>query len=244
MKVSLFATCITDMFYPDAGKAAVNLLRKFGVEVDFPQGQTCCGQPSYNSGYMEETRKAAKQMIKAFEHSEYIIGMSGSCSAMLKKHYIELFEEDPIWYPKALELSKKVYEFSQFFVDVLGITDVGAQLNKKVTLHIACHTRRGLGVIDQPEQMLKAVKGLDFVELPNAHDCCGFGGTFSIKNAEISEEMVQEKTEHIEETAAEILVGTDMACLMNIGGRLRHNGQPLPMMHIAELLEKGLTSDE
>ncbi|MFX0560202.1 (Fe-S)-binding protein [Tepidibacillus infernus] len=242
MKISLFATCITDMFYPDAGKAAVNLLRRFGVEVDFPQGQTCCGQPSYNSGYMEETRQAAKQMIRAFENSEYIIGLSGSCSSMLKVYYPELFENDPEWYPKAVALSKKVYEFSQFFVDVLGITDVGAELNTAVTLHIACHTRRGMGVVDQPEAMLKAVKGLKFVPIPNAEDCCGFGGTFSVKNHLISEEMVQEKSEHVLETGAKILVGTDMACLMNIGGRLRHNGKPLPMMHIAELLERGLAN--
>ncbi len=240
VKVSLFATCLTDMFYPNAGKAAVNLLRHFNVEVDFPQGQTCCGQPAYNSGYMNETRQAAKQIIRAFENSEYIIGLSGSCSSMLRKNYVELFEGDPEWYPKAVALSKKVYEFSQFFVDVLGVTDVGAELEAAVTLHIACHTRRGMEVVDQPEQMLRAVKGLRFVPLPNAEDCCGFGGTFSVKNPEISEEMVQEKSEHVEETGAEILVGTDMACLMNIGGRLRHNEKPIPMMHIAEILERGL----
>jgi len=239
VKASLFITCVNDVFYPRVGKAMVQVLRKCGVQLDFPEGQVCCGQPSYNSGYHEETRQAAKQIISAFANSEYVVGASGSCVGMIKQHYPELFQDEPDWEDRARELSQKIYEFSQFLVEVLRVEDVGAVLNATATYHQSCHMTRILKETETPKRLLEKVQGLEMVELPLGTDCCGFGGTFSVKMAHISEAMVQEKTEHIMETKARVLIGADMACLMNISGRLRRNGQKLRVMHIAEVLAEG-----
>lgn len=235
MKVSLFITCLGDLFYVNAGKATVELLERYGCEIDFPETQTCCGQPAFNSGYHKETRKAAKNMIKAFEHSEYVVTPSGSCAYMVQE-YEGLFKDEPEWQQKARELKEKTYELTQFLTEVLQVEDTGAQLNAKATYHTSCHMTRLLGVQEAPMKLLKQVKGLRLVDLPRSQDCCGFGGTFSIKMPSISEQMVDEKIEHIEETEAEILIGADAGCLMNIGGRINRNGKPIKVMHIAEVL--------
>lgn len=235
MKVSLFATCLVDMFQGNAGRAAVELLERLGCEVDFPEAQVCCGQPAYDSGYVKESKEAMKRMITAFEHAEYVVSPSGSCAYMFHE-YPHVFKGDSVWESKANKLAEKTYELTQFIVEILNVDDVGASLNGKATYHTSCHMTRLLGVKEAPMRLLKNVKGLEFEELPGKEQCCGFGGTFSVKMAQISEQMVDEKVGHIEETEAEILIGADAGCLMNIGGRIGRQGKPIRVMHIAEVL--------
>lgn len=235
MKVSLFATCLVDMFQGNAGKAAVELLERLGCEIDFPDAQVCCGQPAYNSGFVKESKEAMKRMITAFEHAEYVVSPSGSCAYMFQE-YPHVFKGDSVWEPRAKKLAEKTYELTQFIVEVLNVDDVGAKLKGKATYHTSCHMTRLLGVREAPMRLLKNVKGLEFEELPGKEQCCGFGGTFSVKMAQISEQMVDEKVGHIEETEAEILIGADAGCLMNIGGRIGRQGKPIRVMHIAEVL--------
>ncbi|ENH95550.1 hypothetical protein J416_15492 [Gracilibacillus halophilus YIM-C55.5] len=235
MKVSLFITCLGDIFYVNAGKAAVELLEHLGCDVDFPHAQTCCGQPAYNSGYHQETKEIAKRMIETFEDSQYVVGISGSCVYMLKE-YVNLFEDGSNWRQRALALKEKTYELTQFIVHVLQVEDVGAYYNATATYHTSCHMTRLLEEREAPFTLLENVKGLTLVDLPNQQDCCGFGGTFAVKMATISEQMVQEKAENISETGANVLLGADASCLMNIGGRLTRNQEPIDVKHIAEIL--------
>ncbi|MDC3418049.1 (Fe-S)-binding protein [Aquibacillus salsiterrae] len=235
MKVSLFITCLGDVFYVNAGKATVELLERFGCEVDFPDAQTCCGQPAYNSGYRESTKKAAKHMIQTFEHAEYVVSPSGSCAYMFHE-YEELFQDDPVWQQKAKELKGKTYELTQFLLDVLKIEDTGSEFHGKATYHTSCHMTRLLDVREAPLKLLSNVKGLEMIDLPYREACCGFGGTFSVKMPTISQQMVDEKVNHIEETEAEFLIGADGGCLMNIGGRINREKKPIKVMHIAEIL--------
>jgi L-lactate dehydrogenase complex protein LldE len=235
MKVTLFATCIVDMFQSNVGKATVELLERLGCEIDFPESQVCCGQPSYNSGYVKETKEAMKRMIDTFIDAEYIVSPSGSCITMFHE-YQHIFKGDPIWEPKAKKLAEKSFELTQFIVDVLKIEDVGARFEGSVTYHTSCHMTRLLGVKKAPMILLSNVKGLKFTELPGKEQCCGFGGTFAVKMAQISEQMVDEKVRHVEETGAEYLIGADAACLMNIGGRIDRVGKPIKVLHIAEVL--------
>lgn len=235
MKVSLFVTCLVDMFQSGAGKATVELLERLGCELDFPESQVCCGQPAYNSGYVKESKEAMKNMITTFEHSEYVVTPSGSCGTMFKE-YPHVFKGDPVWEPKAQALADKTYELTQFIVDVLKVEDVGAKLNGKATYHTSCHMTRLLGVKEAPFKLLSNVEGLEFEALPNAHNCCGFGGTFSVKMGQISEQMVDEKVQCTVDTGADYLIGADCGCLMNIGGRMERKGKPVKVMHIAEVL--------
>ncbi|KGA98033.1 Fe-S oxidoreductase [Alkalihalobacillus alcalophilus ATCC 27647 = CGMCC 1.3604] len=235
MKVSLFVTCLSDIFYTEVGKDVVEVLERLGCEIDFPRQQTCCGQPAYNSGYHKETREVAKNMIKAFEHADYVVSPSGSCAAMLHE-YPHLFKDDHEWKEKAEKLANKTFEFTQFIVDVLKVEDVGAKLPVKATYHTSCHMTRLLGVKDAPMTLLQNVDGLEFTSLPNKENCCGFGGTFSVKMVPISEQMVNEKVAHVESTKAEVLIGADCGCLMNIGGRIDRQGKPIKTMHIAQVL--------
>ena len=235
MKVSLFITCLIDVFSSEIGKDTVELLEKLGCEVDFPEGQTCCGQPAYNSGYMKESKETMKHMINTFQHADYIVSPSGSCITMLKE-YENLFMDEPAWAEKAAELSNKSYELSQFIIEVLGIEDVGARYEGTATYHTSCHMSRLLGVDESPMTLLKNVEGLHVVPLPYKQDCCGFGGTFSVKMASISEQMVEEKVHHIESTDADVLIGADCGCLMNIGGRINRLGKNIEVKHIAQIL--------
>ncbi|RXZ80124.1 (Fe-S)-binding protein [Paenibacillaceae bacterium] len=239
MRVSLFITCLADQLYPEVGESVARLLSDYGCEVDFPESQTCCGQPAFNSGYQDEAREVARNLIRAFEHSDYVVSPSGSCTGMVHHYYSYLFENEPEWQAKATALVDKMYEFSQFVVTVLGITDVGANFPHKVTYHPSCHASRLLGIKEEPMQLLSAVGNVEFVDLPKKEDCCGFGGTFAIKMADMSEAMVCEKAANICSTGAEVLVGTDMGCLMNIGGRLNKEGKPVRVMHLAQVLEEG-----
>ncbi|MBA4544476.1 MULTISPECIES: (Fe-S)-binding protein [Thermoactinomyces] len=235
MKVALFVTCLVDMFRTNVGKATVELLEHLGCEVEFPESQVCCGQPAYNSGYVEEAKKAAKNMIRAFEKTEYVVTPSGSCATMFLE-YAHIFKDDPEWKDRAKELAEKTYELTQFIVEVLKITDVGAKLEGKATYHTSCHMKRLLGVKDAPFTLLSHVEGLQVEPLPNAQNCCGFGGTFSVKMSPISKQMVDEKVNSVMETGADYLIGADCGCLMNIGGRMERLGKKVKVMHIAEVL--------
>lgn len=239
MKVSLFITCLTDTIYPRVGEAMVMLLARYGVQLEFPHIQTCCGQPAYNSGYWDEARATARTILDAFDDSDFVVSPSGSCTYMIH-HYPELFKDEPVYHEKSVRLQQKTFEFTQFLVQVLGVTDLGAAFPHKVTYHPSCHGSRLLGVKSEPMALLEKVKGLEFIPLPFAQDCCGFGGTFAVKMAHISGAMVNEKVDHIRETEAEVLVGLDMACLMNIAGNLRYRNEPIRVMHLAELLYEGV----
>jgi L-lactate dehydrogenase complex protein LldE len=223
------------MFQSGAGKATVEVLERLGCEIDFPEAQVCCGQPAYNSGYVKESKEAMKNMIMAFEHSEYVVTPSGSCGTMFKE-YPHIFKGDPVWERKAQALADKTYELTEFIVDVLEVEDVGAKLPGKATYHTSCHMTRLLGVKEAPFKLLSCVEGLEFEALPNAHNCCGFGGTFSVKMGQISEQMVDEKVQCAVDTGADYLIGADCGCLMNIGGRMERKGQPVKVLHIAEVL--------
>nr|WP_156281781.1 (Fe-S)-binding protein [Paenibacillus sp. NEAU-GSW1] len=236
----MFITCLSDAIYPKVGEAMVRLLARYGVQLDFPNVQTCCGQPAFNSGYWKEARATAATILDAFEDSDFVISPSGSCTGMIH-HYPKLFEDDPVMLARAEKLQRKSYEFTQFLVQVLGVTDVGAKFPHKVTYHPSCHGTRLLGVKEEPMELMRNVKGLEFVPLPYAEDCCGFGGTFAVKMADISGAMVTEKVDHVLETEAEVLVGLDMACMMNIAGNLRYRNEPVRVMHLAELLYEGVT---
>lgn len=234
-RASLMITCLGDALFPRVGVAATLVLERLGVTVDFPKGQTCCGQPAFNSGYRDDARRSARAFLRAFAGSEYVVSISGSCAAMVRDNYSVLFagraEEG-----QAKALAARTYEFSQFLVDVLEVDDLPVAGTGRATLHHSCHTRRMLGVVDQPERLLGMVEGLEYVPLPRAQDCCGFGGTFSVKMPTIAAAMVDEKVDHVLETRADLLVGLDMSCLMNIEGRLRRRGSTVAVKHLAEVL--------
>ena len=235
MKISLFATCLVDMFQSNVGKSTVELLERLGCTIDFPTGQTCCGQPAYNSGYVKASRNTIKNTIHVFEHAEYVVCPSGSCAYMLKE-YPHLLKDEPDWQKRAQDLAAKTYELTQFIVDVLKIEDVGAKLEGTATYHPSCHMTRLLQVQNAPLTLLQNVKGLALIDMPLKENCCGFGGTFSVKMGKISEQMVDEKITNIKSTGVHYLIGADTGCLMNIGGRIRRQQIPVETKHIAEIL--------
>ena len=235
MNVSLFATCIVDMVQSNIGKSTVQLLERLGCTVSFPKGQTCCGQPAYNSGYVKSSKETMKNTIQVFEDAEVIVCPSGSCAYMLKE-YVHIFENEPLWQEKAQRIADKTYELTQFIVDVLKIEDVGAKFSGTATYHPSCHMTRLLKVQQAPLTLLKNVHGLELLELPLKENCCGFGGTFSIKMGQISEQMVDEKVASAEKIGAHYLIGADAGCLMNIGGRIDRKNIDIKTMHIAEIL--------
>ena len=235
MRISLLVTCLGDALFPEVGVATVRLLRRLGHEVEFPAAQTCCGQPHFNSGYHDEARTLAKHTIETFAKSQLVVTPSGSCAAMVKLEYPELFHGDSTWHPRAVDLAKRTHELSDFLVNVLKIDDVGARFDGRVTYHMACHLR-GLGLIDEPLRLIQKVRGLQFVPLERYDECCGFGGSFSVRYPEISGAMVRDKAALIEQTGAETVVATDAGCLMNIAGCLRRRGSRVRALHLAEVL--------
>ncbi|OEH87046.1 Fe-S oxidoreductase [Desulfuribacillus stibiiarsenatis] len=228
------------MFFPQAAESAYRLLRRQGLRVDFPKDQICCGQPSFNSGYVDESAKVAKELLYAFEDTDYVISPSGSCTAMVRDNYPILFKNDPKHLAMAKDFASRLYEFSEFFVKVLGVKNVGAKYKAKVTYHHSCHMSRLLRVKDAPIDLITNIEGIEYIELPENQDCCGFGGTFSVKMADISNAMLNEKIENVMSTGADILVGSDLSCLMNISGGLSRKGYKIETMHVAELLDRGL----
>lgn len=215
----------------------MEVLGRAGVEVDFPRDQTCCGQPTFNAGLRKEARRIAEHTLQVFESARGDVVMpSGSCAHMIRHNYVELFEEDPLWLPRAKAIASRTYEFTEYLVDVLHITDFGAQWPGPLTYHPTCHLHRGLGIDRQPRALLENVRGADVCELPEAQDCCGFGGIFSIEHPEISAEMLKRKIRNLETTQSPTLVVCDAGCLMHIQGGLHRQKKSQAVLHIAELL--------
>ncbi len=238
MKVALMVTCLNDAMFPDTGKAVVRLLRRLGVDVEFPAGQTCCAQPMVNTGYLDEAVPAVRAFVSAFEGYDAVVTPSGSCagSARHQHEIVARRSGDPALVDAVAATSPKVYELSEFLVDVLGVEDVGAYFPHRVTYHPTCHSLRMLGVGDRPTRLLRAVRGLQLVDLPQAEECCGFGGTFAVKNADTSVAMGSDKARHVRETGAEVLVAGDNSCLMHVGGLLSRQQSGVRVMHLAEIL--------
>jgi L-lactate dehydrogenase complex protein LldE len=244
VKVSLFITCLADQLFPDVGVSVVRVLKKLGCEVDFPEAQVCCGQPAFNSGFSQEARKVARALIDAFEHSEYVVSPSGSCVGMIRHYYGELFRDDPELAQRAARFAAKTYEFSQFLVQVLCVEDLRLRFPERVTYHASCHGSRLLGIRHEPLRLLSNIDEMDFVPLRRCEDCCGFGGTFSVKLADVSAAMVDEKIDQITETGADYVVSTDLGCLMNIAGRCERRKLPIQTLHLAELLDRAESGEK
>ncbi|GGR55494.1 L-lactate dehydrogenase complex protein LldE [Nocardioides luteus] len=238
MRVALMVTCINDALYPGTGQAVVRLLRRLGVDVDFPQAQTCCGQPMVNTGYLDEAVPLVRTFVDAFAGYDAVVTPSGSCAGSARhQHSIVARRSGDTSLEEAVaEIAPKVYELSEFLVDVLGVTDVGAYFPHRVTYHPTCHSLRMLGVGDRPRRLLEAVRGIRLVDLPGADQCCGFGGTFAVKNADTSVAMGADKARHIRETGAEVVVAGDNSCLTHIGGVLSRQRSGVRTVHLAEIL--------
>ncbi len=236
MRVSLFITCLVDEFFPRVGESMVKVLRRLGASVEFDGRQTCCGQPAFNTGYRQYARQLGERWLHIFADAEYVVAPSGSCVSMVKHYYPELFEDDPVLRHRAEEVSGRVYEFSDFLVNVLGVEDVGARFHGRVTYHDACHTLRELRIAEPPRRLIRAVRGVEFVEMERADQCCGFGGTFSVKLADLSYAMLRDKMACIRQSGADVVVSTDSSCLMHIAGALQRQGIRVRTMHLAELL--------
>ncbi|MBN2474851.1 MAG: (Fe-S)-binding protein [Pirellulales bacterium] len=235
--VALFIPCYIDQFYPGVGEATARLLTRHGVPVVFPEQQTCCGQPAFNSGYWEEARRVIHHFCDTFGDHRWIVSPSGSCTAMCRVFFGHV---DPD--RRVVGVGRRVFELTEFLVEILGVTDTGATFPHKTTLHIGCHTRRELGVVEPTLKLLQNVRGLTYCELPNMEECCGFGGTFSVKLAGTSLAMGQTKAENILASGADVVVSPDTSCLMHIDGILQRNPEMkhIRTKHIAEVLDAGV----
>lgn len=241
--VSMFIPCTVDLFLPHIGEATASLLRRGGVNPVYHRGQTCCGQPALNSGYREEAKKAAKHFIELFCNDEVIVAPSGSCVCMVKHHYPDLLRDEPEWFHRASELAPRVYELSQYLVDVLRLSDMGAAFQGKVAYHESCHVLRGLGVSTQPKKLISAVRGTTLVSMNQEDFCCGFGGEFANHYPDISESMVQDKVQNYLESGADLLVLCEPGCLLNIGGYLSRHHPEKRVMHLASFLAQSERGD-
>ncbi len=238
MRVALFITCFNDTLFPETGRATVELLERLEHEVEFPQKQTCCGQMHFNTGYQREAIPLVRRFVEVFGNYDAVVAPSGSCVGMVRELYpmaAELANDKRLLY-EVEEIGEKVFELSEFLVKKTGVTDVGAYYPHRVTYHPTCHSLRMLKVGDAPLELLRAVRGIDFVELPEAKECCGFGGTFAVKNADTSVAMLGDKLRHVLDTEAEICTAGDNSCLMHIGGGLRRQRAGIRTVHLAEIL--------
>jgi L-lactate dehydrogenase complex protein LldE len=238
MRAALFITCFNDTLFPGVGRATVTVLERLGVDVDFPEEQTCCGQMHWNSGYQLEAAPLARRFVRTFAGAEAIVCPSASCAGMVREAYPRLAElaGDEELARDAAEVIPRVYELTEFLVDVLGVENVGASFPHRVTYHPTCHSLRALHVGDRPLRLLRAVHGIELVDLDEAGECCGFGGTFAIKNADTSIAMLSDKVRHVLDTRAEVCAAADASCLMHIGGALRRQRTGTRTMHLAEIL--------
>jgi L-lactate dehydrogenase complex protein LldE len=238
VRVALFITCFNDTLFPRTGQAVVELLERLGHEVVFPEDQTCCGQMHANSGYELEAVPLVERFVRVFGDAEAVVSPSASCVAMVREQYPRLaaLAGDAALEREVASLAPRVHELSELLIDVLGVEDVGAVFPHRVTFHPTCHSARMLHVGDRPLRLLRAVRGIDLVELPEAQECCGFGGTFAIKNADVSSAMLADKLAHVLDTGAEACVAADNSCLMHIGGALRRSRAGVRTMHLAEVL--------
>lgn len=231
MKVALFIPCYIDQFYPEVGVATVKILKKFGIKFDYPLEQTCCGQPAFNTGYWKEAKSLAEKFVKIFSNFDYIVSPSGSCTSMIKIFYPELLNEDEL-----KNIAQKTFELTEFLVKIMKIDSTGAEFDHKVTYHDSCHALRELGIKEEPRILLRNVKKLKLIEMENSEDCCGFGGTFSIKFPEISIDMAKYKLNYALNSGAEFITSTDQSCLMHIDGYARKNKINIKTIHIAQIL--------
>ncbi len=235
-RVGLFVTCLVDLVRPQVGFAAVKLLEAAGCDVEVPATQTCCGQPAWNSGADRDATEIARNVIAAFEGFDYVVVPSGSCGGIIKRHYPEIFEKDPVWLPRARALAAKTHELTSFLVNVRGMKSVQAEFAHKVCYHDSCSSLREMGVKDQPRALLGSITGLTIAELPDAQTCCGFGGLFSVKYPEISERMADDKIASVTASGADTLIGGDLGCLLHLAGRMKRQGVAMKVRHAAEVL--------
>jgi L-lactate dehydrogenase complex protein LldE len=235
-RVSIFVTCIVDQLFPEAGMAMATVLERLGFRVDFPVAQTCCGQPAFNSGYLAEARAVACHTLSALEDCEYVVVPSGSCTAMISHHYAGLMEAGSPEHAAAQKLAARTYEFSRFLTEVAEVEDVGARFDGIATYHDSCHALRELKIKDAPRRLLAQVRGLELREMDTAEECCGFGGTFSVKFAGVSGGMARSKIDSILRTGAQTVVSIDSSCLMQLQGAITRAGLPIRTMHLAEVL--------
>ncbi|MBN1483040.1 (Fe-S)-binding protein [candidate division KSB1 bacterium] len=242
MKVALFIPCLSEHLYPESALSMVKVLSHIGAEIDYVDGQTCCGQPAFNSGYHKEIFPLAERFIELFHEKEYVVAPSGSCVAMVRKFYYDLDIRRDLHAARD-ELAGKIFEFTEFLVDVVKVEKLGGVFPHRVTYHDSCHLNRELGVHEQPRQLIRTIKDIDFVEMQQPDLCCGFGGTFSYKFKELSISMVERKCRYIEESGAEYCIGADSSCLMNIEGYLRRHNMRTKTMHIADLIATSLTNE-
>lgn len=238
MVISLFITCYNDTLFPETGKAVVRVLERLGHTVEFLSAQTCCGQMHYNTGYQNEAYPMMRNFLSVFRGAEVICIPSASCVAMMRDHYPKMAREtnDPMVIQEVDDILPRVYEFSELLIDKLGVSDVGAFYPHTVTLHTSCHSLRSLHVGDKPARLLRSVRGLNLIDLPESDECCGFGGTFAVKNPEVSAAMLSDKLQGVLSTGAEICTAGDNSCLMHIGGGLSRQRTGVRCLHLAEIL--------
>ncbi|KQV16668.1 (Fe-S)-binding protein [Kitasatospora sp. Root107] len=238
MRIALFITCFNDTLYPDTGRAVVTVLERLGHRVEFPQEQTCCGQMHFNTGYRPDAVPLVARFARTFADYDAVVTPSASCAGMVRDNHPLLAEEygPPALRQQVAELVPRVHEFTEFLTDVLGVTDVGARYPHRVAYHPTCHSLRGLRLGDRPERLLRAVQDLDLVDLPAADSCCGFGGTFAVKNSDTSAAMLADKNASVLDSGAEVLCAADNSCLMHIGGGLSQQGSTVRTVHLAEIL--------
>ncbi len=237
-RVSLMVTCLGDLFFPEVGVSIVRLLRRLGATVEFPQGQTCCGLPLFNSGYHAEARAVAARTVALFRNADHIVVPSGSCAWMLRHEYAGLLTDGELA-QDARRLAGRTYELSQFLVKVLGRREFRATVGGRVTYHDSCHLLRGLHEAETPRDILRSLEGVEFVELPGADECCGFGGSFAVRLPEVSAQILAKKLTNVEATGATCLVACDAGCLMQMSGGLRRRRSRVRALHLAELLDGG-----
>ncbi|MFN2164146.1 MAG: (Fe-S)-binding protein [Candidatus Promineifilaceae bacterium] len=245
-RVSLFVTCMVDMLYPQTGMSVVQVLRHLGVEVDFPMAQTCCGQPAYNGGYRDEAKQVAEQFLRAFRGAEVIVTPSGSCAAMVRHEYPALFENDPEWRDEARRVAGITWEFSEFIVDGLGVSDLHGRLPQpqSFAFHDSCHGLRLLGLKEAARTLVGNLDNATIVDWDNSETCCGFGGLFSVKMADVSGAMLQDKLDHIARSKADMILTGDVSCLTHMNGGLQKQGKDKRVKHIADVLAEGIRKDK
>lgn len=235
-RVALFTTCLVDHLFPQVARSTIRVLRRAGLEVDVPRAQTCCGQLPFNDGFWEEARRIARYHLQVFADSEAVVAPSGSCVTMVRHFYPTLFADEPALQMQAHEVAARTYELTEFLVRRLGVSDVGATFRGRVTYLASCHGFRELHLRDEPLRLLQAVRALEYVPLDGMDECCGFGGAFSLKMAELSGAMLATKIDAIRRTGAEVVTGTDISCLMHVQGGLERQHVPVRAMHLAEIL--------
>jgi L-lactate dehydrogenase complex protein LldE len=238
MKVQLFIPCFVDQLYPKTGFSMVKVLEKAGCEVDYNTNQTCCGQPAFNAGFLDESRSVASKFLKDFDGADYIVAPSASCVGFVRNYYPQLFDNSSS-HNKVKGIGKRIFEFTEFLTEILHIENYGASLNAKATYHDSCAALRECKIKEGPRKLLSHVKGLEIVEMEDNETCCGFGGTFSVKFESISIAMASQKLTHAMDTGAEYIISTDLSCLMQLDGVIKNKNLPLKTMHIADVLASG-----